>query len=164
MIDWGKWETPYTDADLFHQATGYAIGARGLLHRQGRVLLVLHNNDRKWRLPGGTVDHRETPVDAVQRWVERSLQVDVEAAGFLGVTHHPGEAYLQLIFEMHAVNGAFRIQPDGRRVLHAVWFRTGALPENISPCTRSAIDACSGLKPVPFLVTHHSSESCVWQP
>lgn len=154
---------PQMRAEDLYRATGYSVGARGLMHREGRVLLALNAHDRTWRLPGGTLDPGETPADAVRRSMHRCLGLEVEVAGFLGVIHCPSECYVHLVFEVRSANGCC-LDPDGDEVLHAMWFRSHALPRNVCRSVRAVLDACGGLEAIPFLVSHADAEACIFRP
>lgn len=150
-------------ADELYSTTGYSVGARGMMFNRDRALLTLDTHDGKWRLPGGTVRPRETPADAVRRVIGKSLRLEIEVASFIGVTHCPRECSLEIIFEVRPANGS-RVDPDTDEVLHAMWFYCHALPEDICASARSAIKACGGIQPEPFLVTLAEAEVCIWQP
>lgn len=147
--------------DLF-EATGYSMTALGLMHSQGRVMLALDAHDRLWRLPGGPVRRMEAPTDAVRRSIRAMTGVCVRVGAFLGVVHDPRTCSVQVIFEVRAVEGC-ALSVDTAQILHAVWFRTGALPANTSEATCSAIEAFAGERPRPFFVTHRGGDGGVWQ-
>jgi ADP-ribose pyrophosphatase YjhB (NUDIX family) len=148
-------------SDLY-EATGYAMTALGLMHDRGRILLTLDARDRRWRLPGGAVNRMETPADAARREIRSIMGICVRTGEFLGMVHDPRECALQLVFQVRPVAGS-EARLDTTRVLHAVWFRPGALPVNVCERTRSTIEAFSGAKTLPFLVTHRGGEGGVWQ-
>ncbi|WP_406639199.1 NUDIX domain-containing protein [Amycolatopsis sp. WGS_07] len=56
----------------------YPVSIKGVLVREGRVLLV-RNERSEWELPGGRIELPETPEDCVAREIaeETGLQVDV---------------------------------------------------------------------------------------
>jgi ADP-ribose pyrophosphatase YjhB (NUDIX family) len=149
-------------AEELFSATGYAMSALGLVRQRGRVLLALDAHSRHWRLPGGPVRRMEAPADALRRAVRSSLGICVSVGEFLGVAHNPCECTVQIVFEMTPVEGC-HMEPDTEEVVRAVWFRSKGLPANLCVTTRSSIEACVGLQPLPFLVTHRGGDGGVWQ-
>ncbi|MBD3291476.1 MAG: NUDIX domain-containing protein [Armatimonadia bacterium] len=159
----GKSNSSSMQTEALYNTAGYSMCARGLLQRQGEVLLTLEGHDRMWRLPGGTVGPRETPVEALRRMMLMALGIDVEPVSFIGVTHSPRDCSVQLVFEVRPVDG-WNVDPDGDAVLHAMWFRDHALPANICESARSVIEAAGGINSGPFLVTHGHDDTSIWQP
>lgn len=155
-------EQPLLQVEDLFEATGYSMAAVGLMHSQGRVMLALDAHDRLWRLPGGPVRRMEAPVDAVRRSIRAMTGVCVSVGGFLGVVHDPRTCRLEIIFEVRAIEGC-ELSMDRTQILHAVWFRTGAPPANISETARSAIEAFAGQHVRPFFVTHRGGDGGVWQ-
>ena len=136
--------------------------ARGFVQRGDEVLLTLEGHDRMWRLPGGTVGPRETPVEALRRAMLMALGMDVEPARFIGVTHSPRDCSVNLVFEVCPVDG-YAADPDGDTVLHAMWFHDHALPANVCESACSVIEASEGMNAGPFLVTHGDTDTYIWQ-
>ncbi len=66
----------------------------------GKVLAVKENGD-KWSLPGGGVDHGETPLEALKRELAEELgMTDAFTAEFVGVDtyfYEPKDAWLMWI-------------------------------------------------------------------
>ncbi|MFW6437810.1 MAG: NUDIX domain-containing protein [Armatimonadota bacterium] len=148
--------------DELDDAAGYMMTGLGLMHRQGRVLLVLPGSDRRWRLPGGVVRRMETPADAVRRSIRSTTGVSVTVASFLGVAHNPCECSVELMFEVRPYEGC-QACLDHDHILHAVWFPMNALPANCCEGTCSAITAFLEAGRSPFLVTHRGGERGIWQ-
>lgn len=58
--------------DLFSDQSGYVtprVDVRGIVFREGRLLLVREKSDGRWTLPGGWADPNEAPSEAVEREV-----------------------------------------------------------------------------------------------
>jgi len=96
----------------------------------GRLLMVLHADRGIWVLPGGAIDPRETPADALVRevWEETGLRVrPVALRGvFSGpeflVRYRNGDevVYVMSVFECAVLNG--RPRPDGVETLEVRYF------------------------------------------
>ncbi len=91
-------ETPIeTVTDLFAAQTGYAtpkIDVRGVVFRDGQLLLVKELADGLWTLPGGWADTLESPREAVEREVFEESGFEVRATKLLAVfdrAKHPHE-------------------------------------------------------------------------
>jgi 8-oxo-dGTP diphosphatase len=77
-----------TDPELPHY-TDYdtRLGAYVVVVRDGQVLLALWNEQerRRWTLPGGGVELRETPEQGAVREAREETGYDVALAGLLGI-------------------------------------------------------------------------------
>lgn len=82
---------------LFDQQVGYAtpkVDVRGVVFREGRLLLVREVADQRWTLPGGWADPCESPREAVVREVYEESGYETRAARLLAVydrSKHPHE-------------------------------------------------------------------------
>jgi ADP-ribose pyrophosphatase YjhB (NUDIX family) len=68
-----------TISNLFERQSGYAtpkVDVRGVVFREGKVLLVREKSDGLWTLPGGWADVNDSPSEAVEREI-------VEESGFI---------------------------------------------------------------------------------
>ncbi|MCX7018370.1 MAG: NUDIX hydrolase [bacterium] len=68
--------------DLFRHDTGYAtpkVDVRGIVFRDGKILLVKEKLDGKWTPPGGWADVNEAPSEAVVRevWEESGFETRI---------------------------------------------------------------------------------------
>ena len=96
----------------------------------GRVLLVRHENDGAWVIPGGAVEPNEVPADAALRemWEETGLEVELtRILGVYGgpefiVTYRGGDrtSYLIVVFEGRPIAG--KLRPDGVETLEVRYF------------------------------------------
>lgn len=84
----------YTDTapervlDLFTREVGYAtpkVDVRGVVAREGRILLVMEREDRLWTLPGGWADVGETPSGAVEKEIREESGYLARAVKVLAV-------------------------------------------------------------------------------
>jgi len=96
----------------------------------GRVLLVQHENEKVWVVPGGAVEPNEVPAEAAARemWEETGLEVDLtRIVGVYGgpefvVTYGNGDqcSYMTVVFEGRPIGGQLR--PDGIETLDVRYF------------------------------------------
>jgi 8-oxo-dGTP diphosphatase len=89
------------------------LAAYALLTRDDRVLLTRisarGHHSGAWTLPGGGVDHGETPRDAVRREVREEAGLDVQVGALLGVhdVHFSGTAPDGRFEDFHGVHLVF---------------------------------------------------------
>jgi ADP-ribose pyrophosphatase YjhB (NUDIX family) len=114
-------------ADLFARDEGYAtpkIDVRGVVLREGRVLLVRERSDGRWTLPGGWADVGDTPTEAVTREVREETGYTVRVARLLALYdrdaprhEHPPYAYHAykafFLCEMTGGEAALSVETDG---------------------------------------------------
>ena len=103
--------------------------ARGVLVRDGHVLLC-HNKKRKNHfLPGGHIEFNESATRALQREIEEETGLKSTVGRFLGATEHTfrhkGERLceINLVFEFD-IRGvsASRPVPSAEKKLEFIWF------------------------------------------
>jgi ADP-ribose pyrophosphatase YjhB (NUDIX family) len=63
------------------------VDVRGVVFRDGRVLLVRELSDGRWSLPGGWADVGESPAEAVVREVREESGYDTRAVKLLAVAN-----------------------------------------------------------------------------
>ena len=61
----------------------FPVSVKGVVVRDGRVLLLLHNERDEWELPGGRLEIGETPVECVAREIAEETGWRVEAGRIL---------------------------------------------------------------------------------
>lgn len=78
----------------------YTVGAVCALEYNGRVLMLSQPHRSGWSLPGGLLDHGETPAEAVAREVfeETGLRIDPGDAVTHGV--HPHSQSVDVVFRV----------------------------------------------------------------
>lgn len=94
--------------ELFSGEAGYAtpkLDARGVVFREGKLLLVKELLDGGWTLPGGWVDVGESPGSAVEREVFEESGFRVRAVKLLAIfdrnnPRHGHPAYIFQIYKM----------------------------------------------------------------
>jgi ADP-ribose pyrophosphatase YjhB (NUDIX family) len=89
----------------------FTIGSFAIIPDEtGRVLLC-HRRDRDaWNLPGGVVEHGESPWDAVTREVQEETGVHATVTRLLGVYSKPDKDEIVFSFLCRATGG--RITPS----------------------------------------------------
>jgi ADP-ribose pyrophosphatase YjhB (NUDIX family) len=81
-------DEPEQLARRFAEEPGHAtpkLDVRGVIARDGRVLLVRGRDDGAWTLPGGWAEVGETPSQAVEKEVRQEAGFEVRAAKLLAV-------------------------------------------------------------------------------
>jgi hypothetical protein len=81
-------DEPEQLARSFAQERGHAtpkLDVRGVVARDGRVLLVRGTDDGAWTLPGGWAEVGETPSQAVEKEVRQESGFEVRAAKLLAI-------------------------------------------------------------------------------
>jgi ADP-ribose pyrophosphatase YjhB (NUDIX family) len=74
--------------DLLASDAGYAtpkVDVRGVVFRDGRILLVQERSDGLWTLPGGWADVGDSPADAVVREVREESGYETRATKLLAL-------------------------------------------------------------------------------
>ncbi|HEX4085894.1 MAG TPA: NUDIX hydrolase [Chthoniobacteraceae bacterium] len=73
---------------LFSSQAGYAtpkVDVRGVVFRDGRILLVRESQDGLWTLPGGWADPNESPAESVTREIQEEAGFATRAVKLLAV-------------------------------------------------------------------------------
>ena len=106
MADQSAVEAPILQA-LFNAEAGYAtpkLDVRGVVFRDGKILLVRELSDGGWTLPGGWVDVNNTPSGAVEREVWEETGYKVKAKKLLALydrNQHGHTPYIFHLFKMY---------------------------------------------------------------
>lgn len=100
--------------------------ARGIIFQGGRVLLGL-NAMGDWRLPGGTLEKGEHPVDAYIREIKEETGIDVTSHNTV-VEYELGNEKYYLCCLNQPVQVTCANDPD-HEFEHLDWFSTSQLPE-----------------------------------
>ena len=75
-------------AGLFAGQDGYAtpkVDVRGIVFREGRILLVREREDRRWSLPGGWADVGSSPREVVEKEILEESGYETRAVKLLAV-------------------------------------------------------------------------------
>jgi ADP-ribose pyrophosphatase YjhB (NUDIX family) len=81
-------ESPVLIRQLFEKQTGYAtpkVDVRGVVFREGKLLLVQERSDGLWTLPGGWADVNDSPSGAVEREILEESGFQAKAERMLAV-------------------------------------------------------------------------------
>jgi len=119
------------------------------------VLLILRNDMPMWEPPGGLVDPGETHEDAVIRESKEEIGCDVAIRRCLAIIYRriddlPMQGYRHFrCFELELLNDDIRIDEH----IAYEWFPVDALPVNLAPLHRLAIEYASKEGPVEEYVT-----------
>jgi ADP-ribose pyrophosphatase YjhB (NUDIX family) len=126
-------------AAFLSREAGYAtpkIDVRGVVFRDGRLLLVRERSDSGWTLPGGWADVGDSPSTAIQREIREEAGYTARAVKILAVydrnrhPHPPQAFHVWKIFLRCEITGgapADSIETDG-----VAFFDRDALPERLS--------------------------------
>ena len=122
------------------------VGAKVLIHWQGRVLLVRNRyGSGLWTLPGGTVRAKEAPIDGLKREVAEELGVALRNIWFLGesesMSQRYGAPYALSLFAARVDSDIVRI--NDFEISAAQWFSLDTIPVNVSPIVIQALRAVS---------------------
>lgn len=121
--------------EYFRQEAGYAtpkIDVRGVIFRDGKLLLVRERSDGGWTLPGGWADVLDSPRSAVEREIREESGYDTRSRKILAVfdrnrhPHPPQAFHVWKIFVLCEIVGgapADSIETDG-----VAFFSRDALP------------------------------------
>ena len=83
----------------------FTLGASAIIVDAQRRVLLCHRMDMDfWNLPGGRVEHNETPWQAVIREVKEEVGVDVVVTKFIGIYKDPSRDDLVFSFACTIVN------------------------------------------------------------
>jgi len=121
--------------EMFAGQAGYAtpkVDVRGVVIRDGRVLLVQEREDGGWTLPGGWADVGESPAGAVVRETREESGYETRAAKLLAVYDRdlhghppiPFHAY-KLFFRCELIGG---LPASSQETTAVDWFAEDALP------------------------------------
>ena len=117
------------NADSLLTAIKYKT-ARAILYREDRYLLAVHSSfwaaqERRWGLPGGRIEWRETPQDAVARELREELYVHLNEFTEVGDFH-----YKRALHKVFAAELDREIQDyDESELLDLRWFSGDAIVE-----------------------------------
>ena len=119
-----------------------------MIFRDERVLLQRRDDNRKWGLPGGSVEPGESVRTAVIREVLEETGLDVEPLRLIGVYSDPANHqivtypdgnvihYVSSSFECRIVGGTLAC---GDESLDLRWFDPQSLPDEMMPMHRVRI-------------------------
>lgn len=112
-----------------------------LLYRNNKVLMLQRAKDPfkdYWVLPGGFINHDETPEDAIKRETKEETDLDINVDGIVGVykiNDDPRGVHIDIIFEGKA-RGTPELSKEDTRL---EYFSPDQLPQLIAYKHREAI-------------------------
>lgn len=105
-----------TIAGLFARDEGYAtpkIDVRGVVLREGRILLVRERSDGGWTLPGGWADVGDSPTEAVTREVREETGYTVRVTRLLALYDRDAPRHGHPPYAYHAYKAFFLCELTG---------------------------------------------------
>jgi len=122
--------------ELFAGQAGYAtpkVDVRGVVYRDGQVLLVQERSDGRWTLPGGWADAGESPAEATEREVWEESGYRVRAVKLLALydrDRHGHTPYFFSIYKLFFLCELLGGEPaESVETAGVGWFAPDALPE-----------------------------------
>ena len=104
----------------------------------GRVLLLKHRfrAGSGWGIPGGFINHKEQPEEALQRELREEIGLELESASiaFVRTLRRPNQ--IEIIFRCRTKDGA---HPRSVEIKSAEWCDLEALPKELSQDQRRLI-------------------------
>jgi 8-oxo-dGTP diphosphatase len=109
-----------------------------VLDEAGRVLLLKHNfrAGSGWGLPGGFLEKREQPEDALRRELREEVGLELTDARLAFVRTLKRPRQVEIVFCCRATNEP---RPQSGEIACAEWFSTDALPSALSQDQRRLI-------------------------
>ena len=111
----------------------------------GEILLVRHSyGPHGWYFPGGGVGRNEMPDQAAHREMLEETGCALTSMKLVGILD---EEISGAQHRAHIFDGVVEAmpQPDGREIVEARFFRVNALPEPLSPRTRTRLELWQSL-------------------
>lgn len=100
----------------------FTIGASAIITDEQRRVLLCHRTDRDfWNLPGGGVEHGETPWQAVIREVKEEVGLHVVVNKLLGVYKDPTRDDLVFSFACIIVGGELTLTDEADAIDYFVF-------------------------------------------
>lgn len=125
---------------IFFQACKVkTLGVRAIILRDEQVLLVRHTYLKGWYLPGGGVNHAESPQQAIIREVREEVGgVVKKPVKLLATYYNPklGWDDYVLLFKVELLQ---QYESFDREIAEVRWFNIYKLPDDITPSTQKRI-------------------------
>ncbi len=116
-----------------------SFGVRILMVRNSEILLVRHNYQDQWFLPGGLIEHGETIEDAVRREAAEEVGATIQELILFGVytkfLYGKSDHVIVFLSRDFSLNGH-----SDDEIERLEFFDLSALPDDISPGSRKQID------------------------
>ncbi len=108
----------------------FSIGAFAVILEHTRVLLCHRRDMDAWDLPGGGVESRELPTEAVLREVQEETGLQVVVERLVGVYGRAEKDAFVFVFLCRVTGGQLAITDEADALQY---FPVGRLPVNINP-------------------------------
>lgn len=109
----------------------FSIGAFAIIFDDQKRVLLCHRRDMDiWNLPGGKVEDRELPDEAVIRETKEETGLDVVVDELVGVYGKVDKNELVFSFLCHPVSGEIQVTDEAD---DCRFFAVNDIPVNISP-------------------------------
>ncbi|HSK72087.1 MAG TPA: NUDIX hydrolase [Pyrinomonadaceae bacterium] len=107
-----------------------------VLNEKGEVLLLDHvfRSQLSWGLPGGFIEHGESPEEGIRREIYEETGLELENLGILRV--RTINRHIEILFRATAKGKA---EVKSREIKAAGWFKPDDLPEKISHVQKNLI-------------------------
>lgn len=105
---------------------------------EGRILLLEHEfrPDSRWGIPGGFMNKREQPEQALRRELREEVALEVDDVEFLFARTLRGPRQVEIYFSCKAQNDP---KPSSFEIRKAGWFAPDDLPDDLSKDQRRMI-------------------------
>ncbi len=109
----------------------FTIGAFAIILDSEKRALLCHRRDFDlWNLPGGKLEHGESPWDGVIREVKEETGLDVSVERLAGIYHKSDQNEIVFSFACTVISGDIQTSDEADRV---EYYKIDALPKNTSP-------------------------------
>lgn len=99
----------------------YEVSTKGLYTDQEGRILVIKDEDGRWELPGGGLDHGEEAVDGLKRECTEELGVDCEVLDeqpfrvWAGITEYNAPRLI-LLYRIRPLSFVYKLNPEAVEV------------------------------------------------
>lgn len=122
------------------------VGARALVIKDGKVLLIKHSYAPGWYTIGGAVDKGETPIVAVQRELDEEVGIQCLTPPKLFSVYLNLREKRDDYVILYLIENFSKQQINSIEVAEEKWFKLDELPHDISPATLRRIEEFRGIR------------------
>lgn len=109
--------------------SGPSAAVKALVERDGKVLglKITAGDQHMWTLPGGHVEHGESPQNALHRAVEQQLSIEIAPGSPIGMYHYfagaedDGAQVVVTVFRTSEVQGSVDIDTENGEIVDYQW-------------------------------------------
>lgn len=121
------------------------LGVRAIVfdHKSRAILMVKHTYSSGWYLPGGGIESGESYATALKRELMEEVGIEFEGSAIVDVYHNWSISKRDhvVITTINSWEKRDVVKIPAMEIAETSWFRLTKLPEELSPCTRFAIQA-----------------------